>query len=122
MVSSARIARHWIDSQWVDSERRLDSIDPATGQAIGSYADGGDVEARRAITAARRAFVETGWREDRRLRARALNEMADCFEASEEDLIAILALENGKVNENSASAGCLRGSRPAYYGTVRFFW
>ena len=90
-------ARHWINGAWVDGATRADSIDPATGNKIGTYTEAGAAEASQAIAAARRAFLETGWRGDRRLRARALNEMADRFETRTDDLIAILSLENGKV-------------------------
>jgi betaine-aldehyde dehydrogenase len=90
-------AKNWIGGEWVDSPTRLHSINPATGEVIGTYADGSGDEANRAIDAARRAFLETPWRRDRRLRARAINEMADRFEARTEELIDVLALENGKV-------------------------
>lgn len=90
-------ARHWIGGEWLDSATRSDSIDPATGKTIGTYTEAGAIEAGQAIAAARRAFVGTGWRGDRRLRAKALNEMADRFEAQTDDLVAILALENGKI-------------------------
>ena len=97
MASAPLTARHWIGGEWVDSNTRLDSINPATGETIGTYADGGEAEAVQAIAVARKAFAETAWRSDRRLRAKAINEMADRFEAHLEDLIEILALENGKV-------------------------
>jgi betaine-aldehyde dehydrogenase len=90
-------AKNWIGGEWVDSPSRLNSINPATGEIIGTYADGSADEANRAIDAARKAFLETPWRRDRRLRARAINEMADRFEARTEELIDVLALENGKV-------------------------
>jgi betaine-aldehyde dehydrogenase len=97
MTLPSLTARHWIGGEWVDSENRLSSINPATGDAIGTYADGGKVEAARAISAARRAFMETEWRHDRRLRARAIHEMADRFEARMDDLVEILSIENGKI-------------------------
>jgi betaine-aldehyde dehydrogenase len=81
----------------MDSSTRLESINPATGEVIGTYADGSADEASRAIAIARKTFVETPWRGDRRLRARALNEMADRFEARTDELVDMLALENGKV-------------------------
>ena len=37
--TGARIAMNWINSEWVDSGKRSDSFDPATGQRIGRYAD-----------------------------------------------------------------------------------
>jgi betaine-aldehyde dehydrogenase len=90
-------AKNWIGGEWVDSANRLDSINPATGEVIGTYADGAADEANRAIAIARKTFLESPWRGDRRLRARVLNEMADRFEARAEELIDVLALENGKV-------------------------
>lgn len=90
-------ARHWIGGEWVDSATRHDSFDPATGTRIGTYAEAGEEEADRAVAAALEAFRETPWRGDRRLRARAINEMADVFEAATDDLIEILSLENGKI-------------------------
>jgi betaine-aldehyde dehydrogenase len=89
--------KNWIGGEWMDSSTRLESINPATGEVIGTYADGSADEANRAISIARKAFVETPWRGDRRLRARAINEMADRFEARTDELIDMLALENGKV-------------------------
>lgn len=97
MSAQALTAKNWIGGEWVDSSTRLESINPATGETIGTYADGAADEANRAITIARKAFVESPWRGDRRLRAKALNEMADHFEARTQDLVDMLALENGKV-------------------------
>ena len=90
-------AQNWIGGEWVDSETHLDSFDPATGEKIGTYAEASERDAVRAIQAARRAFLESAWRGDRRLRARAINEMADIFEAATEEVVEILSLENGKV-------------------------
>ena len=90
-------ARHWIAGEWVDSADHRESFDPATGDKIGTYAEAGEIEADRAVAAALKAFRESPWRGDRRLRAKALNEMADVYEAATEELIEILSLENGKV-------------------------
>lgn len=97
MGSALLSARHWIGGAWVDSKNRRNSVDPATGEVIGTYADGSAAEVARAIAIARQAFLQTEWRQDRRLRAKAVNEMADRFEERLEDLVEILALENGKV-------------------------
>lgn len=90
-------ALHWIDGKLLDSARHRESIDPATGRAIGIYADGGAEEAQLAIDAALRAFRETDWKDDRQLRFRVLNSMADNLEAHADDLIQMLSTENGKV-------------------------
>jgi len=92
-------ALHWIDGGWVDSDEHRDSVNPATGQVIGSYAMGGPKEVRSAIEAAQRAFAGPAWRTDRLLRARVLNRMADRFEARTDDLVGLLGLENGKTHD-----------------------
>ena len=97
MTTTSLNARHWIGGEWVDSQRRLDSINPATGEKIGSFADGGAAEATRSIAIARQAFTDTDWKDNRRLRAKVINEMADRFEARTDDLVRILSLENGKI-------------------------
>lgn len=91
-----RLALHWIDGKWVDSDQHRDSINPATGEVIGQYANGGRKEAALAVAAALWAFRETDWKDNRALRARVLNAMADAFEARTPDLVHLLATENGK--------------------------
>ncbi len=96
-VSSGRIAMHWIGGQWLDSGKHRESVNPATGEVIGIYANGGRKEAELAVKAARRAFRETDWKHNRSLRARVLNLMATNFEARAEQLAQLLAVEVGKV-------------------------
>lgn len=91
------VARHWIDGQWLDSGEYGESINPATGEVIGSYVYGGRTEAGWAVSAALRAFRETDWKHNRSLRARALDEMASQFEARAEELSQLLATEVGKI-------------------------
>jgi Aldehyde dehydrogenase family len=80
MMTTEKIAMHWINGEWVDSNPHRESIDPATYQVIGSYADGGVEVAAAAIAAARRAFETTEWKRDASLRARVLEELAASFE------------------------------------------
>jgi betaine-aldehyde dehydrogenase len=98
-TTATSAALHWIDGGLVDSDEHRDSVNPATGQVIGSYAMGGPKEARSAIEAAKRAFADPAWRTDRLLRARVLNRMADRFEAHTDDLVELLGLENGKTHD-----------------------
>ncbi len=91
------IARHWIDGAWVDSAQHGISINPATGEQVGSYADGGRQEAEAAVAVALRAFRETTWKQDHALRAKVLLNMADQIEKSSEALIQMLCAENGKI-------------------------
>lgn len=75
---------HWIGGQWLDSGEHGESINPATGEVIGSYANGGRKEAELAVNAALRAFRETDWKDNRSLGARVLNAMAARFDARAE--------------------------------------
>jgi betaine-aldehyde dehydrogenase len=103
------VARHWIDGAWTDSDIVSESINPATGEVLGRWADGGEAEARTAITTARRAFDTTEWSRDRNLRHRALSEMADRFDAHAEELGRLVTMENGK----KLSEGRMEGLLPS---------
>ena len=48
------------------------------------------------------AFKSTDWKDNRTLRAKVLNQVADRFENRREELIQILSLENGKVRGEAA--------------------
>src|SRR5579859_2866837 len=80
-ATSAEVAKHWIDGEWVGSGSVSESINPATGEVLGRWADGGEVEARAAVAAARRAFETSLWPRDRVLRNKVLVEMAERFDA-----------------------------------------
>jgi betaine-aldehyde dehydrogenase len=112
------MAQHWIDGEWMDGGERAQSINPANGEPIGSYTEAGEAQAGRAIAAALRAFRETPWRGDRRLRARAINEMADRFEARTEDLIRVLCLENGKVEAEARFEVTMVPSKLRFYAAL----
>ena len=96
-ISALGVAKNWVNGEWVDSEKHTDSINPATSEVIGSYADASREDAVKAVDAAVRAFRESDWKDNRRLRARVLNQMADRFEARRDELVQILSLENGKI-------------------------
>ena len=55
--SGADIAKHWIDGEWVESDSVSESINPATGEVLGRWADGGEAEARAAIAKFRSSNV-----------------------------------------------------------------
>jgi betaine-aldehyde dehydrogenase len=95
-------ARNWIGGRFQGGDNLRDSIDPATGRVIGKYADAGLEAAQQGVEAAKRAFRETPWAADPQLRARVLNQMADAFERHQSELVALLALENGKVMGEAA--------------------
>ncbi len=91
-----QIARHHVDGRWVDGPVIRDSLNPATGEVLGSFVDGDADIARAAIAAARRTFRESDWRDNRELRAKVLWELGDAIEADLERLAAAITLENGK--------------------------
>lgn len=106
---SPRLARHLINGEWVDAGQTFDSIDPATGQTIGTYTKAGAAEAQKAIAAAKNMFDTSDWRFNKQLRARVLNAMADAFEARADELVEILALENGKIKPEARFEVALAG-------------
>ncbi len=90
-------ARHYLDGRWHDTGGRGESRSPATGELLGTFADGRAQEARTAIAAARTAFDSTDWSRDRHRRATALHHIADLLENRREELVTLLARENGKI-------------------------
>ncbi len=112
------IALNWIDGQWVDSGTHRDSINPATYARIGSYADAGLPEASGAVAAAGRALRDSAWQDDRALRSRVLHELADAFERHAEQLIALLASENGKIEAEARFEVSMVPSKLRYYAAL----
>jgi betaine-aldehyde dehydrogenase len=111
-------AQHWIGGEWLDAPTLVESINPASGEIIGTYTEATDSMAARAIAVALEAFRNTEWREDRRLRARALNEMADRFEARAAGLVEILMLENGKVKAEAEFEVSMVPSKLRFYAAL----
>ena len=66
----------FINGEWCQAEsgKKFGVINPATGEGIGDVADGGQVEAKRAIQAAHSAFSKYFYRRPCRLvRCRSQN-------------------------------------------------
>ncbi|WP_375497151.1 aldehyde dehydrogenase family protein [uncultured Nostoc sp.] len=117
-IDPQKPALNWINGKWVDSKKHTNSINPATGEVIGIYADGGREEAVQATNAAVQAFRKLDWKDNRALRARVLNQIADRFEARREDLIGILSLENGKVYAEAAFEVDIISCKFRYWASV----
>ncbi|MFC8228853.1 aldehyde dehydrogenase family protein [Streptomyces sp. NPDC057287] len=96
-------ARHWIGGEWADPGMpNSPSTNPATGETIGTYTDGGQGVAEAAVQAAVHAFENSEWRDDAMHRATTLHRLADAYEARTDDLIDTLCLENGKLRREAA--------------------
>ena len=111
-------AMNWIDGRWLDSPKRSKSFDPATSREIGTFADATHADVETAILAAVRAFADSDWKDNRHLRAKVLNQIADRFEARRDDLIDILSLENGKVRPEAAFEVDMIPSKFRYWASV----
>jgi hypothetical protein len=92
----SEIARHRIDGEWTGSGAVSESVNPATGEVLGRWADGGEAEAWAAVAAARRAFDTSPWSRDRSLRHRAPDEMAARFDARAEELGMLVTKEKAR--------------------------
>ncbi|MFB7653019.1 MULTISPECIES: aldehyde dehydrogenase family protein [unclassified Streptomyces] len=100
-MTRGNTARHWIDGEWVGSARTSESVDPATGDVIGTYAEADTELGHRAVDAAARAFTEGTWRLDPMVRATALSHLADAYDARMDEVVATLCLENGKLRREA---------------------
>jgi acyl-CoA reductase-like NAD-dependent aldehyde dehydrogenase len=89
--------RMFVDGEWCDaaSGATVEATSPATGESLGSVAEGDREDARRAIAAANAAFpawaARTGFE-----RAELLHRVADVCERRSDELARILTLDQGK--------------------------
>ncbi|MEJ8824501.1 aldehyde dehydrogenase family protein [Variovorax humicola] len=90
-------ARHWINGEFATTGVERAAINPANGEVIGCYFDGGVAEAEHSIAAASRVFRDSEWKNDGARRSAALGHLANAFESRADDLAALISLENGKI-------------------------
>jgi acyl-CoA reductase-like NAD-dependent aldehyde dehydrogenase len=77
--------------------RTFETLDPASGRAIATVAEGGADDVDRAVRAARRAFEDSPWsKASAAERARLINRLADLLEANADELAQLESLDNGK--------------------------
>ena len=85
-----------IDGKLVDGQAgTFTNINPATEESLGEVADASKQDMHRAIDAARRAFDETDWSTNHKLRQRCLLQLHDAIESEKEELREELILEVG---------------------------
>ena len=88
---------NYIDGQWVAADDRatIDVLNPSTGKRVGAIPAMTEVETRRAIEAANRAFGD--WRGlVAKERAAIVRKIGDLMMANADDLAAIMTAEQGK--------------------------
>jgi acyl-CoA reductase-like NAD-dependent aldehyde dehydrogenase len=117
-MTDMTVARQYVDGELVGSAKEGKSISPADGSVLGFYADADAQQGIQAIAAARRAFEETDWARNRRLRHRVLTEIADAVERHSDELVLMLARENGKILKDAAFEVGLAGPKLHYYAAL----
>src|SRR5271155_495424 len=88
-----------INNQWQDaaSGKTFTSINPATGEALATIADGQKEDIDLAVAAARKAFDSGPWSKmSPSARGKLLWKLADLLEANLEEFATLESLDNGK--------------------------
>ena len=86
-----------IGGEWVDADRKFETLNPSTGEVLAELAEAGAAEVDAAVDAARRAFEDPAWRNlDAADRGQLLWRIADALEAHGEELKRLEVLDNGK--------------------------
>ena len=100
-------AKLYIDGRLVDAEggATYDNVNPATEDVIGHAADASSADVDAAISAARRAFDESGWRTDVELRVRCLRQLKEALEKHADPFVAMTIAEVGLPAMIAPSAG-----------------
>lgn len=114
-VDDQGISCNLIGGDWVSSSQVNESTDPSDGTGVGSYYEVESHQVNRAIEIAHETFRSSSWKEDRELRAKVLNEMADLVESHFDELTMAITKENGKVLGEAAFELSLVPSKLRYY-------
>lgn len=92
------IKQNFIDGEWVPavSGKTIETINPATGEALTHFAESDKPDVDRAVAAARRAFESLEWSGiSPHARTHILLRMADSIEQHADELAALETLDNG---------------------------
>ncbi|GAA4091380.1 aldehyde dehydrogenase family protein [Nocardioides kongjuensis] len=88
------IADEWVDAS---SGATAETINPATGETIGTFADGGAADVDAAVAAARAGFESDAWQSmTPDARGRLLWRIADLLERDAEEIAALETLDQGQ--------------------------
>src|SRR4051795_575703 len=78
-----------------EGNRTFETINPATGEVLGTAADASVGDTKRAIEAARHAFDTTSWPADHAFRAHCLRQLHDALVRHQEELREVIVAEVG---------------------------
>jgi aldehyde dehydrogenase (NAD+) len=97
LAALAPETRNLIDGKLVAASNggTFENLNPATGQVIGTCADGTKDDMEAALAAARRAFDTTDWSTNHALRARCVRQLYEALRADKEQLRSIVVHEAG---------------------------
>jgi aldehyde dehydrogenase (NAD+) len=97
LVPLAPETRNYIDGRLAAASNgaTFENLNPATGERIGTCADGTKEDMEAALAAARRAFDETDWSTNHALRARCIRQLYEAMKADKEQLRSIVVNEAG---------------------------
>ena len=88
-----------IGGEWVEGSKKLDTLNPATGEVLTQVAEASAADVDRAVSAARQAFDDPAgkWRKmSASERGRLLWKFADLLEQNIDELAELETLDNGK--------------------------
>jgi aldehyde dehydrogenase (NAD+) len=84
-----------IDGELVAAGSSFETVNPATGEVLGTASDAGAEHVEAAVAAARRAFDTTEWSRDRDLRLRCLRQLHKALVEHQEELRELTIAEVG---------------------------
>src|SRR5579863_992530 len=88
-----------IDGQWVETAKKFDTSNPATGEVLTQIASASSDDVDRAVAAARRAFEDRNgaWRKlSASERGKLIWKLADLLEKNIDEIAELETLDNGK--------------------------
>jgi acyl-CoA reductase-like NAD-dependent aldehyde dehydrogenase len=96
-------AKNIIGGEFIEgcTGEKRERYNPATGELVGSFIASTSEDVEDAIYSARKAFEDSPWATDPKLRVRVLREMSEAILHNLEHLSKIQTSENGKILKDS---------------------
>ena len=117
-----KLAKHYINGEWLAAveikANTANNINPATGDVVAEFCDGGVAEAKAAVQSATDAFFQSGWSHNARLRAEILQSFAERLDEQKEEIADWLVTLNGKLRREALGEIMAGISELKYYAGV----